>query len=104
MNTMNTTLLFISGPEIVIVIVVVVLLFGAKKIPELARGLGKGMQELKKATSSIKQEIESNDSESIMNDVKELKQTASEIKNNLTDNEISKNMKDIKNTFKKKTN
>lgn len=54
---MNTISLFISGPEIVIVILVVLLLFGAKKIPELARGLGKGMREFKKATEDIKKEI-----------------------------------------------
>lgn len=56
---MNTIFLFISGPEIVIVILVIVMLFGAKKIPELARGLGKGMNEFKKATDDIKREIKS---------------------------------------------
>ncbi len=50
-------LLFISGAEIIIVLLVVVMLFGAKKIPELAQGLGKGMKEFKKATDDIKQEI-----------------------------------------------
>lgn len=55
---MESTFLFISGPEIVIILVVILLLFGSKKIPELARGLGKGMQEFKKATSDIKQEID----------------------------------------------
>jgi len=43
-------LLFISGQEIVIVFVVVLLLFGANKIPEFARGLGKGLREFRKAT------------------------------------------------------
>ena len=55
---MAFTTLFISGSEIFIILVVVLLLFGSKKIPELAKGLGKGMQEFKKATSDIKQEIE----------------------------------------------
>ncbi len=50
-------LLFISGQEIFIVLVVALLLFGADKIPELARGLGKGMNEFKKATDEIKKEI-----------------------------------------------
>jgi sec-independent protein translocase protein TatA len=50
-------LLFIGGPEIFVVIIVVLMLFGAKKIPELAQGLGKGMKEFKKATDDIKQEI-----------------------------------------------
>jgi sec-independent protein translocase protein TatA len=53
-----STLLFISGPEIFIVLVVVLLLFGSKKIPELARGLGKGMSEFRKATEDIKKELD----------------------------------------------
>jgi sec-independent protein translocase protein TatA len=38
---------------------VVVMLFGSKKIPEIARGLGKGMRELKDASNDIKREIRS---------------------------------------------
>ncbi len=49
--------LFISGAEIFIIMVIVVMLFGADKIPELARGLGKGMQQLKNATNEVKKEI-----------------------------------------------
>lgn len=44
-------------PEIVIVIVVFILLFGAKKLPELARGVGKSIKEFKKATSNIEDEV-----------------------------------------------
>ena len=40
------------------IILVVILLFGAKKIPDLARGLGKGIREFKDATKEIKDEIE----------------------------------------------
>ncbi|WP_372751765.1 twin-arginine translocase TatA/TatE family subunit [Labilibaculum sp.] len=54
---MNQILLFISGAEIVVVVLVVLLLFGSKKIPELAQGLGKGMKEFKRATEDIKSEI-----------------------------------------------
>ncbi|NQU82130.1 MAG: twin-arginine translocase TatA/TatE family subunit [Bacteroidetes bacterium] len=50
-------LLFISGQEIFIVMIVVLLLFGANKIPEIAKGLGKGMREFRKATDDIKKEI-----------------------------------------------
>jgi len=50
-------ILFISGQEIFIVMIVVLLLFGAKKIPEIAKGLGKGMREFRKATDDIKREI-----------------------------------------------
>jgi len=56
---MNIPLLFgLGGQEVVIILVVVLLLFGAKKIPELARGLGKGIREFKDASSEIKREIE----------------------------------------------
>ena len=47
------TILFISGSEIFIILLVVLLLFGANKLPEIARGLGKGMNEFKKATEDI---------------------------------------------------
>jgi sec-independent protein translocase protein TatA len=50
-------LLFISGQEILVVALVVLLLFGSKKIPEMARGLGKGLREFKKAADDIKREI-----------------------------------------------
>ena len=50
--------MFGLGPtEIVVILLVVLLLFGAKKLPEFARGLGKGIKEFKKASSDIKDEI-----------------------------------------------
>ena len=49
--------LFISGPEIGFVIFIVVLLFGADKIPDFARGLGKGINSVKNASIEIKKEI-----------------------------------------------
>lgn len=54
---MSTHFLFIGGPEIIIIGLIVVMLFGADKIPEIARGLGKGMRQLKDATNDIKREI-----------------------------------------------
>lgn len=65
-------LLFISGQEIFIVMIVVLLLFGANKIPEIAKGLGKGMREFRKATDDIKREI-SNQTKEITDDVKKMK-------------------------------
>lgn len=47
-----------GGWEWIIIILVVLLFFGAKKIPELARGLGRGIREFKDATKEIKDEIE----------------------------------------------
>lgn len=54
------TLLFLNlgGSEVVMILFVVLLLFGANKIPELARGLGKGMREFKDATNGIQREIQ----------------------------------------------
>jgi sec-independent protein translocase protein TatA len=49
--------LFISGAEIGFVLFIVLLVFGADKIPEIARGLGKGMRQIKDATNDIKSEI-----------------------------------------------
>ena len=53
----QATFLFISGAEIALVLFIVVMVFGADKIPEIARGLGKGMKTLKNATNDIKHEI-----------------------------------------------
>ena len=46
------------GPwEIVLIILVIILIFGGKKIPELARGLGKGLKEFRKTTNEKKDEV-----------------------------------------------
>jgi len=50
--------LFISGAEIFFILFIVVMVFGADKIPGIARGLGKGMRQLKDATDDIKREIQ----------------------------------------------
>ena len=57
---MNATLAFlgpIGGPEMIMIFVVILLLFGAKKLPELARGIGKSMGEFKKAREDFEYEI-----------------------------------------------
>ena len=56
---MDTLLLFgiPGGPEWIIILFVVLLLFGGKKIPELMRGLGKGIKEFNNAKASIESEI-----------------------------------------------
>jgi sec-independent protein translocase protein TatA len=48
----------LGGPEVFIVLFAILLLFGAKKIPELARGMGRVIREFKDATKEIKDEIE----------------------------------------------
>lgn len=54
----SSVILFISGAEIFFILFVVVMVFGADKIPGIAKGLGKGMRQLKDATEDIKQEIQ----------------------------------------------
>ena len=51
------TFLFISGTEIAFILFIVVMVFGADKVPDIARGMGKGMRTLKDATNDIKHEI-----------------------------------------------
>jgi TatA/E family protein of Tat protein translocase len=53
----------IGGSEILLIIIVFVILFGADKLPEFARGLGKGIQEFKKAADEIKSEISNSTSD-----------------------------------------
>ncbi len=58
MNTPFLALLGpIGGPEMIMIFVVILLLFGAKKLPELARGVGKSMGEFKKAREEFEREI-----------------------------------------------
>jgi sec-independent protein translocase protein TatA len=57
----NSVLLFLGGmgvPELLVIFGIIILLFGAKKIPDLARGIGKGIREFKDASREIKSEIE----------------------------------------------
>jgi len=54
----NTLLLFnLGNGEIVLIVIAMLLLFGAKKIPELARGIGKGVREFKDATGKVQDEM-----------------------------------------------
>jgi len=55
--------LFIGGSELIFVILFVVMFFGAEKIPEIARGLGKMMREVKNASNEIKREIKDSSNE-----------------------------------------
>ena len=76
-------LLFVSGQEIFVILLVVLLLFGANKIPDIARGLGKGMREFKKATDDIKREMSehTNDLKKDFKDINdEIKSTKEDLK------------------------
>ena len=56
--------------EIIIILVIVLLLFGGRKIPELMRGLGKGVREFNDAKTNVKKEIEESAGD-VKNSVKE---------------------------------
>jgi len=59
MNTLFAA--FLGGWEVVVLFAAFLLLFGAKKLPELARGLGHGLREFKKATREVTDEIQNAD-------------------------------------------
>ena len=59
--------------EIIIILVIVLLLFGGRKIPELMRGLGRGVREFNEAKNNVRQEIENN-----VNDIKKEPNTTSQ--------------------------
>jgi sec-independent protein translocase protein TatA len=63
----------LGAGEIILIVLVVLLLFGAKKIPELARGIGKGMSEFKKGIKDVENEIKSTDTDSETKKVDEKK-------------------------------
>ena len=71
--------LFISGAEIGFIIFIVVLLFGADKIQEFAKGMAKGINNIKHATNEIKNEI-NNSKENLVKDSDISKNIDSEIK------------------------
>ena len=47
----------IGGPELLLILVVIFVFFGAKKIPEIAKGLGQGIREFRKAAHDIQEEV-----------------------------------------------
>jgi sec-independent protein translocase protein TatA len=57
MNVM-LALFNLGGGEIILILALVLILFGAKKLPELAKGLGQGIKEFKKATSNVTDELQ----------------------------------------------
>jgi TatA/E family protein of Tat protein translocase len=84
-------ILSLGGGELMLVFLVFLLLFGANKIPEMAKGLGKGLKEFKKATDDIKREL----SESTGGLTQEITNTTSDIRRNIS--EITTNItQDIK--------
>lgn len=101
---------FISFEELTVILVMSVIIFGPKKIPEIARGLGEGMRAMKKATEDIKQElmnpvddIKSELTKPVqdLNPLNDIQNTIEESKKDILDsvpnpvNEIEQNLDDI---------
>jgi len=80
--------LFISGAEIVFVFFIVLLVFGADKIPSIAKTLAKGMTQVRQATNDIKSEIQKSVDKDVDNTTKNLTQDFH--------NEVDKVKKDFK--------
>ena len=57
---LNMVLLFIGTTEIIVIGGIALLIFGGKKLPELMRGLGKGVKEFKEGMNEVKEEINNN--------------------------------------------
>ena len=55
---LSATLLFLSGQDTIVILIVALVLFGGKKLPELARGLGQGIREFKDASEGVKRDIQ----------------------------------------------
>ncbi len=90
-------IIFISGGEIIVVMLVALLLFGSKSIPDVARTLGKGMREFKKATSEIRQELE--------NSTGDLRKDIDEVRNTVQNEtrKITRDIEDVSEKVRKKT-
>ena len=58
---LNMVLLFIGTTEIIVIGGIALLIFGGKKLPELMRGLGKGVKEFKEGMNEVKEDINNND-------------------------------------------
>ena len=79
-------LLFISGAEIVFVFFIVLLVFGADKIPSIARTLAKGMTQVRQATNDIKSEIQKTTKDNPVSEIKkQIKSEIDEAKNDFDD-------------------
>ena len=106
--------LFISGAEIFFIMFIVVMVFGADKIPGIAKGLGKGMRQLKDATEDIKQEIQrSAEKQGIDTSfVEDIKKDIDDVKDNIGSgigedikkgvSEVKKKVDDVTGTIKRK--
>lgn len=79
---LSSILLFIGTTEIIVIGALALLIFGGKKLPELMRGLGKGVKEFKEGMHDVKEEMESGQSPEQQQTVTEEPQEQTESSNN----------------------
>jgi sec-independent protein translocase protein TatA len=95
----------VSGSEILLILIVVYLLFGSKKLPEVARGLSKGLGQIKKASDDIKREFMESGADiisevrNVQNDLKN--QVEQEVKN--SSEEVKSSLDEVKQTVSNAT-
>lgn len=84
---LQTIYLFIGTTEVIFILFVLVMVFGADKIPDIAKGMGKGMRQLRDATNDIKGEITKNvDSHGVDKNVtKDISNEITKLKDDLED-------------------
>jgi sec-independent protein translocase protein TatA len=76
METISTVILgILGGQEIILIVLAILILFGGRKIPELMKGLGKGIKEFKQATSDS----------GVGEDIKDIKKEINSVKNDIAD-------------------
>ena len=84
--------LFISGAEILVIFLIILLLFGADKIPDIAKGLGKGIRQVRDATQEIKSEIKKGsknkgiETDTITEDISKVKEELDDITDSIKRN------------------
>jgi sec-independent protein translocase protein TatA len=90
----------ISGSEIFLIFLFILIFFGASKIPDFAKTLGKGMREFKRAADDIKREITTETSD-ITKDFKDIR---NDITKTVNSSEIAQDIKEIKDDLHKSVN
>jgi len=93
---------FMSGQEIFVIIIVALLLFGAEKLPDIAKTLGKGMRDFKRATDDIRRELEN----STMDIRKDMSDVTDSIKKDVTDfqNKITRDVNEVNDSVRNDVN
>lgn len=90
----------ISGSEIFFIVLFILIFFGANKIPDFARTLGKGMREFKRAADDIKREITTETSDL----TKDFKDIRSDITSSVNSSEMAQDIQEIKQDLNKTVN